>query len=623
MTQAASPPAPLSVLLALVKAQHAVQAAAKDGHNPEEGWSYPTISRVLTVAKAALDANGLGVVPLGSPFLQVTADGWTFQTRTWCVVNTVTGDTWCTSTAWPIDDDESKAADKLWAALDSYGIKYFLRDLLLIPFGECRDDQSRPRPSSAPASSSPPAPTRRMARPRSVTEEVKRDASDVPEGSVVVRKPSKSEREGLTAIGSLSRAAVSVELGDEQREKEATQDAKAKALMETETRPQLRDPPGLMEDGPPASGTPFRDNGVQSFRRSEVEPSVKMLSPWGPQSGSVTVSTALYDPPPNPRVCEKAGCGREHWVGDGPCEPFNTPQRGEEGSLPSSTPPVGSAPLGPQQKPASPPGEGHPGNGEQQRLASSATPKDEQDSEAAAAFESTNALCIPAEQECEHERAGIIRMWCYEFHGGPPPGADNGLSSSPVVTPTKRDPSACNCTHGAEYHGATGCRECRRHDVSPCPWTGAPKCDACGKALVPDLEEEGMLVCPDETCRDNDWREMVAADQGPITQPTKEQAYAVGVAADAVAWKDRGARWACRPLTVSPMKPAGKCAECGEQVRAGDPFHKGRPKPSDVDVDQKLSRQGKPYGVCHEKCVKAMAEARDPRAATKGGESHG
>jgi hypothetical protein len=112
---------------ALVKAQHEVESAHLNAHNSERDYAYATAEEIVRTAKAALRKVGLAVYPAGLE-LRSEADGLTML-RTWTLLHE-SGASWWFPVQWPVHMQGPR--DKAVAAATTFGLGYFLRDLLLI-----------------------------------------------------------------------------------------------------------------------------------------------------------------------------------------------------------------------------------------------------------------------------------------------------------------------------------------------------------------------------------------------------------------------------------------------------------------------------------------------------------
>lgn len=131
-----------NITKALIAAQHSVKSARKDGLVAADDRRYATVDELVEVGKEALKAAGLG---LESGGLEVAEKhGILWQGRTWRLIHSESDEVRSYVTWWPLQ--KGQAIDKAWAALDSYALGYFMRDLLLIarrPAGEIEVDQRR------------------------------------------------------------------------------------------------------------------------------------------------------------------------------------------------------------------------------------------------------------------------------------------------------------------------------------------------------------------------------------------------------------------------------------------------------------------------------------------------
>lgn len=230
MTSSATPAVPpLAIAAALAKAQAAVDCAEKRGKNPEDAYSYATADELVRVGKAAAAVAGLALLPMR--YTVVKDDAGYDLVREFLLVHE-SGLVWSWSARWPIP--AGKARDKALASALTSLLGYTYRDTFGIPrvmTGEEPMDQRRDDLDGEPVRA--PAPKRE---------------------SVVARKSRRSSARDARATAAFVGASLPVkpglELGDEQREREAREDAEGARLTALAAADPAQPDPEWVRDEP-------------------------------------------------------------------------------------------------------------------------------------------------------------------------------------------------------------------------------------------------------------------------------------------------------------------------------------------------------------------------------------
>lgn len=127
-TLAMQPPA-AQLAAALVVAQGAVEEAAKDGRNPDDGYTYATADELVRVGKAALKSAGLALLPVSTDIVPCQSGGVDLV-RGFLLLHG-SGASMPLTVRWPVPGD--KARDKAAASAYTSSLGYVMRDLLAIP----------------------------------------------------------------------------------------------------------------------------------------------------------------------------------------------------------------------------------------------------------------------------------------------------------------------------------------------------------------------------------------------------------------------------------------------------------------------------------------------------------
>lgn len=121
------------VRVALIAAQAAAQAVAKEGHNDWHGYKYATAESVFAEAKMVLAAQGLGLQCVARrierPLVESSVGTMVKQ---WKLVHTSGEEILYPEWQWPIVIDRGRPFDKAVAAAETACRHYFTLDLLQI-----------------------------------------------------------------------------------------------------------------------------------------------------------------------------------------------------------------------------------------------------------------------------------------------------------------------------------------------------------------------------------------------------------------------------------------------------------------------------------------------------------
>ena len=115
---------------ALAKAQADVQWVQKSASNDHHRYNYVPIDMMVRECKKALLNNDLVLVPCGWQITNTTAVG------RWKLHHLGGGDTVDLVFEMPVLESKGRAGDKAYLAAQSSGLKYLLRDLLMVPMLE-------------------------------------------------------------------------------------------------------------------------------------------------------------------------------------------------------------------------------------------------------------------------------------------------------------------------------------------------------------------------------------------------------------------------------------------------------------------------------------------------------
>lgn len=158
---APEPPAPSvacpHLSAALAAARDKCQTAVKDKRNEYHKFNYASADEIITVAKAALEGSGLGIIPQ----LQELTTAGTGNATIYALNRTIflshsSGEFVPLHVhGWPVVPDKGRPLDKAFAVALTSSLAYLLRDLLQMPRGDesdmnTRDDRGKeaPRPES-------------------------------------------------------------------------------------------------------------------------------------------------------------------------------------------------------------------------------------------------------------------------------------------------------------------------------------------------------------------------------------------------------------------------------------------------------------------------------------------
>ena len=261
---------------ALAAARDRCGRAAKDGYNDFHKYKYASADEVINIAKAALDATGLAIIPK-SQKLRILGDGnaavhvldrllFLSHSSGEFVPIEIEG--------WPVIPERGRPLDKAMAVALTCSLAYWLRDLLQMPRGDeadmnTRDDRDKDPPRAQPKAE-PSQPDPKPARPmlfRELTAGVKelagfRGLSAVEMGAKILTEINRRfavERaaSGDCTDGELQWAADTVQKAlAAERKRAADQPATAAAHPPGEERE-----PGVDEDEPEDDGPVPEEHG--------------------------------------------------------------------------------------------------------------------------------------------------------------------------------------------------------------------------------------------------------------------------------------------------------------------------------------------------------------------------
>lgn len=131
--------APIANLAAaLAAAQKKCQAVVQDKKNTFHGYRYASAEAIITEAREALSDTGLSLLPLRQSIDGGGTDRYELQ-RTFLLLHT-SGERMPLYVAWPVVPEKGRPLDKAAAIADTLSLSYLLRDLLLMPRIDEKDD---------------------------------------------------------------------------------------------------------------------------------------------------------------------------------------------------------------------------------------------------------------------------------------------------------------------------------------------------------------------------------------------------------------------------------------------------------------------------------------------------
>lgn len=152
---------------ALVAAQAAARAVAKDAQNTFHRYKYASAEAIIAEAREALAASGLALMTVLRRFVAAAPDapgGVIGRVELHYLLVHTSGETLPIESSTPVIPEKGRPADKAEAAAVTQDLAYLLRGLLLLPRDDdaaaidARDDRRfEPRGGSAPAAPGPKA----------------------------------------------------------------------------------------------------------------------------------------------------------------------------------------------------------------------------------------------------------------------------------------------------------------------------------------------------------------------------------------------------------------------------------------------------------------------------------
>jgi hypothetical protein len=177
----------LSLYKKLAEVQKAVGTVEKKGHNDAQGYDYARAEDVITEVREQLNAKGVLILPAinrTSSRATERVDKKTGEVRpgmpittahmTYRIVDAETGE----SITCPWEGEGADAADKSLPKAYTASLKYFLRDLFLIPFGDDPEADERTDRASQGTSERFPPSEKQTKYIRTLAEDLGVDADD-------------------------------------------------------------------------------------------------------------------------------------------------------------------------------------------------------------------------------------------------------------------------------------------------------------------------------------------------------------------------------------------------------------------------------------------------------------
>lgn len=336
-------PMPTEIAEALFQAQQSVSKANPDGDSPD-GYTYVRADTMVRLAREALHPHGLFLTLDGVRFEAVGGKGHAAIVRN-VHLRHRSGQfyVFVDGIKFPVESGRMPF-DKSTAAAMTTSLAYFVRDLLQIERLMPGDEIDQRRDAQHALADAP--------RARGVD---MRD--DAKAGPATLRKADIRKANLLAAA---SASPVTIEAGDEDREREALEDAEAKRLDDesrADTRPAVPDP-DWMGDETPGEGAPD-STPTRPAAAPNLRPGTGGLNPDA--EGVLPSAPSRAEGPPSPAVSSDEHSTPVGAAESGAAKP--SPSGGEAPPLTSMGSAGGTLPRGLPGSPASPAPHVSPGDG--------------------------------------------------------------------------------------------------------------------------------------------------------------------------------------------------------------------------------------------------------------------